>query len=320
MISGSSTPTAKGIPLPSAQNRRTAAVTSTAASPDADGLMSMASRHSRSLTALLHMASRAGGARGMIRRPRASSSYTDSSRPVTAGHENRRSASVPPRLSHCGRAAPESESTSPTPPRALPRRPAGTSQPVTPASTLSGSPPARVATTARRCAMASSVTRELPSYSVGWTNTVAASYHACSVACLNPPGHRHARADAERGTQALERRPVRPVSDEHPAPGQMGHLRQRAGQDVEALVLLEAADAEQHRLVAGMPSSTRVLRPSSGPARRSHSSRSTAFGTRRTRSAGTCRCSRTIGSSERSVARTRSAACAHVLTAFWSGR
>ena len=52
--------------------------------------------------------------------------------------------------------------------------PAATSQPFRPVTTLSGSPPALVATTARRWAMASSVTSELPSYSVGCTNSRAA--------------------------------------------------------------------------------------------------------------------------------------------------
>ena len=48
--------------------------------------------------------------------------------------------------------------------RALTGQPPGsTSHPLTPGRTLSGIPPARVATTARRCAMASSVTSELPS-------------------------------------------------------------------------------------------------------------------------------------------------------------
>ncbi len=58
--------------------------------------------------------------------------------------------------------------------------PGGTSQPLTPGLTLSVSPPAVVATTARRWAIASSVTSELPSYNVGCTKRSAASYHACS--------------------------------------------------------------------------------------------------------------------------------------------
>src|SRR6476646_4323773 len=41
--------------------------------------------------------------------------------------------------------------------------PGGTSHPLTPGRTLSGRPPAVVATTGRRCAIASSVTNELPS-------------------------------------------------------------------------------------------------------------------------------------------------------------
>ena len=41
--------------------------------------------------------------------------------------------------------------------------PGATSQPFSPGRTLSGIPPAADATTARRCAIASSVTSELPS-------------------------------------------------------------------------------------------------------------------------------------------------------------
>src|SRR6476659_8482817 len=164
-----------------------------------------------------------------------------------ASHENSCSATVRPRPPRVSRSTP-----GPSAPLIAAARaeasPAGTSHPFRPVTTLSGSPPALVATTARRWAMASSVTSELPSYNVGCTNSRAVSYHACSVRSSTRPVR---SGRGVRPASAIAR-----VPDHHPAPAFASEHRrmiaeraERLGEHVEALVLLQPPHAQDDHLV-----------------------------------------------------------------------
>ena len=95
---------------------------------------------------------------------------------------------------------------------------------------------------------------ELPSYRVGWTNNVAASYQpwrssrsrapSRGTCCVTP-------ADAISRSRCAR---LWAVTDEHPSPPRRQNVllhqrRQRANQHVETLVLFQAADAEQQHIV-----------------------------------------------------------------------
>ena len=98
--------------------------------------------------------------------------------------------------------------------------------------------------------------------------------------------------------------------------------RERAGENVEALVLLETANAEENGIVVrrGSAAAARIAIPSASEASRVDLPEGRARSGSRTRVGGESRCARTIGSRLRSVAMTQSAARAHASTARRSGR
>ena len=98
--------------------------------------------------------------------------------------------------------------------------PGGTSHPLTPGRTLSGSPPAVDATTARLCAIASSVTRELPSYSVGCTKSVASLVPGVHLGIGDAPEEASRDPRRERRRKRFEAAAGmdRPRADPSPAP------------------------------------------------------------------------------------------------------
>ena len=136
--------------------------------------------------------------------------------------------------------------------------PGGTSQPVTPCFTLSGMPPAAVATTAQRCAIASRVTSELPSYSVGCTNSVASAVPLMQVVVRHAAEEMNPAAETTLLRLALQSATPRSVPDEHqmarPCARHGRQSRQRLNQHVEALVRFEAADGEQQARLSLSPS------------------------------------------------------------------
>ena len=203
-MAGSSMPTAYGMPAPMCATRKTEPARTPARTP----------------------ATRAAAA------PPGSSPFSPSRRPHlprsvpgTPPAGDRPSGSTrtplrpaPGRRDPCSQRRPDRQAPARRPrPRAPRRRRAARASPCRPSRTLSGSPPARVATTGRRCAMASSVTSELPSYSVGCTNSVAASYHACRSRVVSAAGERSSGPRRPAAAIAvLERPPERAVA--RPAP------------------------------------------------------------------------------------------------------
>ena len=152
------------------------------------------------------------------------------------------------------------------------------------------------------------------------------SCHACISASVTRPRTCtcSARPRSRPASRARRYGPSPSTTHRHGAAVEravIAHRRQRAQQDVEALVRFEPADAEQNALVR-----LDVVRAGAGrrrapdwSARRWPADRarweSSASGR-----AGIPRCRRTTGSSARSVAMTASAAAAQVRTARRSGR
>ena len=136
--------------------------------------------------------------------------------------------------------------------------PGATSQPFRPVSTLSGRPPA--VGRDDRAAMRHGLERDQRAALVerGVHEQVRRLVPRVQRRVIQPPGDERAIGDAGRGDGVLQPAPVRTVADHDPAPAPAGNHRrviaqrpERGGEDVEALVRLQASDAQQHDLVVG---------------------------------------------------------------------
>ena len=171
----------------------------------------------------------------------------------------------PARLRPSPRRAPDRRAPDAAPRRARPASSGGTSSPVSPSTTSSGSELTLVATTGFAASIASSSASPKPSQRAGWTSSSARRYHAATSPTR--PG----RWTPSRG----ELRALRPLAehDQHRPRLDLAHPRERPHGDVDALLLARAARRAAAPVRRPGSASSGVLAPRLRAARRARSGR-----------------------------------------------